>query len=317
MLRLLATAGIPHAAHALLEEIGIVEVSRGDLRSEVAAADVLLVRGERVDGDCIRAGERLRVIARTGAGVDNVDLDAATAAGIPVVNAPDVGAQPMAEGTWALIIAAAKRLGELRACFAPDGWDERYAIQGLDLDGATLGIVGLGAIGREVGRIGRAFGMHVVAYDPGLPDGPSRPDGVELVGLEELLARVDVVTLHCPLTEATRGLIDRAALGGTRGAPVLVNAARGEVVDGDRLLLEALDRGWLSAVGLDVFASEPLASSSPLLRDPRVICTPHAIGLTRRWNERVFAALRNDIGSVLAGERPANLVNPDVLAGLS
>jgi phosphoglycerate dehydrogenase-like enzyme len=314
MPRLLATAGIPDAAHALLGELGVVEVSRGDLRREVAEADVLLVRGERVDGDCIRAGARLRVIARTGAGVDNVDLEVATIAGIPVVNAPDVGAQPMAEGAWALIIAAAKRLGELRACFAPDRWRERYSIQGLDLDGATLGIVGLGAIGREVGRIGRAFGMHVIACDPGLPDGDPLPDAIELVGLEELLARADIVSLHCPLNDGTRGLIDRAALRGARRAPVLVNCARGEVVDGDELLLEALERGWLSAVGLDVFAREPLAPSSPLLLDPRVICTPHAIGLTQRWNERVFAALRDDIASVLAGERPLNLVNPDVLA---
>lgn len=312
--RILVTAPIPERAALLLGQLGDVAVSRGALRREIADADVLVVRGERVDADCIRAGARLRVIARTGSGVDNVDVAAATAAGIAVVNAPVAGAQPVAEGTWALIIAAAKRLGELRACIEQDRWIERYALEGLDLHGATLGIVGFGAIGAAVARLGTAFGMRVLASDPAFAP-PLDGTAVEAVTLPALVERADVISLHCPLTAATRGLVDRELLRGARRAPILVNASRGPVVAGDELLLEALDAGWLSAVALDVFASEPLAPSSALLRDPRVICTPHSIGLTRDWNERVFASLRADIGGLLDGGDARHLVNPEVGAG--
>ena len=310
--RILVTAPIPARASLLLGELGDVVVSAGELAREVADADVLVVRGERVDAACIRAGTRLRVIARTGSGVDNVDVAAATAAGIPVVNAPVAGAEPVAEGTWALITAAAKRLGELRACIEQDRWADRYALECLDLRGATLGVVGFGAIGAEVARLGTAFGMTVLASDPVFASAGAAV--VEPVGLPELFERSDVISLHCPLNDATRGLVNRALLRRTRRTPILVNASRGPVVESDVLLLEALAEGWLSAVALDVFASEPLAPDSPLLDDPRVICTPHSIGLTRQWNDRVFASLRRDIAAVLAGVAPRHLVNPAVAA---
>jgi D-3-phosphoglycerate dehydrogenase / 2-oxoglutarate reductase len=309
------TAPIPPVAERLLSELGAVVVSDGgDLRREIAAAEVLVVRGERVDARLIAAGERLRAIARTGSGVDNVDVAAATARGIPVVNAPVAGAQPVAEGVWALIGAAAKRLGELRECIEQERWRERYALAGRDLDGSTLGIVGFGAIGAAVARVGAAFGMRVLAADPAFAP-PLDGTPVEAVSLRALVERSDVITLHCPLTDGTRGLIDRELLRRARRAPILVTAARGPVVAGDELLLEALDEGWLSAVALDVFAHEPLPPSSALLRDPRVICTPHSIGLTEGWNERVFASLRHDVGELLRGGVPRHLVNPQVLAG--
>lgn len=312
--RILVTAPIPERAALLLGQLGEVAISRGALTREVVDADVLVVRGERIGADCIRAGARLRVIARTGSGVDNVDVAAATAAGIPVVNAPVAGAQPVAEGAWALIFAAAKRLGELRACIEEDRWVERYALEGLDLHGSTLGIVGFGAIGAEVARLGAGFGMRVLASDPSFVP-PADGIAVEAVTLPRLFERADVISLHCPLTETTRGLVDRELLRRARRGPILVNASRGPVVAGDELLLEALREGWLSAVALDVFATEPLPPSSALLADPRVICTPHSIGLTRDWNERVFASLRTDIGELLAGGPARHLVNPAVVAG--
>jgi D-3-phosphoglycerate dehydrogenase / 2-oxoglutarate reductase len=311
--RILATAEVPPAARPLLAGLGTLEVSRGSLLAEVADADVLLVRAERVDAPILAAAGRLRVIARTGVGVDNVDVAAATARLIPVVHAPAAGTGPIAEGTWALILAAAKRLGELRACIEQDRWTERYAIEGLDLRGSTLGVVGLGSIGREVARVGAAFGMEVLGADPQLPDDAPLEVAVQRSGLEQLVQRADVLTLHCDLNDSTRGLVDRALLQRAARQPILVNAARGGIVDGDELLLEALERGWLSAVGLDVFAAEPLSPRSPLLHDPRVICTPHSIGLTRRWNERVFGSLAADVGAVLSGERPQHVVNPEVL----
>ena len=307
--RILATAELPQAARDLLATVGPVAISRGDLAREVADAEVLVVRAERVDAEIIAAAPGLRVIARTGAGVDNVDLDAATARSIPVINAPAAGTGPVAEGTWALILAAAKRLGELRACIVEDRWGERYAIEGVDLYGATLGIVGLGSIGREVARVGRAFGMHVIGADARPTDDP----GVEQVTLDELAERADIISLHCDLNDSTRGLIDREVFQRMRRRPILVNAARGGVVDGDDLLLEALDAGWISAVALDVFAVEPLPPTSRLLCDARVVCTPHSIGLTRDWNARVFGALATGIQAIMDGTVPEHIVNPEVL----
>lgn len=313
-MRLLATAELPRVARSHLERLGTLEVSRGALRDEIRTADVVVVRAERLDAETLDAARGLRVVARTGAGVDNVDVAAATARGIPVLHAPESGSGPVAEGTWALILAAAKRLGELRVCITDGRWPERYGVDVLDLRGATLGVVGLGSIGREVARLGIAFGMTVLAADVRPAMDGHDPGVAERTDLEDLVRRSDVITLHCDLNESTRGMVDRDLLRQATRRPVLVNAARGGVVDGDELLLEALDAGWLSAVALDVFASEPLAPDSPLLRDPRAICTPHAIGLTRAWNERVFGGLAQDIRAVTDGRRPRNIVNPDVLA---
>jgi D-3-phosphoglycerate dehydrogenase len=233
--------------------------------------------------------------------------------GIPVLNAPDAGSAPVAEGTWALIFAAAKRLGELQACIREDRWQERYRIEGLDLRGSILGVIGLGSIGREVARIGDAMGMRVLGFDAMLSDPLNLDVPLTRTDLSSLMREADVVSLHCALNDSTRAMIDREVLQLTRRRPILVNAARGAVIDGDDLLVEALDEGWLSGVGLDVFAVEPLRPDSPLLGDPRIVCTPHSIGLTHDWNERVFSSLARDIRRVLDGEMPRHIVNPDVL----
>jgi D-3-phosphoglycerate dehydrogenase len=311
--QVLATSELPATARQILASIGEVSISAGALADELTDAEVLVVRAEAVDEELIRAARRLRVIARTGSGVDNVDVRAATALGIPVINAPDAGTAPVAEGSWALIFAAAKRLGELQTCIREDRWHLRYAIEGLDLRGSVLGVIGLGLIGREVARIGDAMGMRVLGFDAMLADDVDVKVPLVRTDLHTLMRKADVLTLHCALNDSTRAMIDRGLLQLTTRQPILVNAARGAVVDGDDLLLEALDRGWLSGVGLDVFAAEPLDPSSPLLSDPRIVCTPHSIGLTRNWNERVFSSLAHDIRCVLDGEQPRNIVNPEVL----
>jgi phosphoglycerate dehydrogenase-like enzyme len=310
--RILSTAELPAAAIELLSAAGDVAITSGDLPAEIADADVLVVRAEHVGGDLIEQAPRLRVIARTGSGVDNVDVATATRLGIPVVNAPLAGGGPVAEGTWALILAGAKRIGQLRACIEEDRWHERYRLEALDLRESTLGVVGLGSIGRQVARVGHAFGMHILGYDAMLPADAQFDFPLERTTLESLVRRADVITLHCDLNPSTRGMIDRDLLRTAERSPVFVNAARGPIVSSDELLLEALDAGWLSAVALDVFAAEPLDPGSPLLADPRVVCTPHSIGLTRRWNHDVFSSLARDIRSALAGERPVHLVNPAV-----
>ena len=179
---------------------------------------------------------------------------------------------------------------------------------GLDLEGACAGVVGLGAIGRRVAALCRALGMVVIAHDPAASSSP-----FELVSLEELVARADVITLHCALTGRTRGLIDRALLARAKPGAVLVNVARGSIVESEDVLADALASGRLSAVALDVHPSEPPRVGHRLYNDPRVICTPHTVGLTRRWNEEVFTALAAGVTAVLAGGRPPNLLNPEAL----
>jgi D-3-phosphoglycerate dehydrogenase len=307
-MRIVATAPVPSIAARAFAGLGTIEVARDP--AAVRDAEVLLVRGAHVSAATIAAAPRLRIIARTGAGYDGVDVAAATERGIPVLYAPGAGTVPVAEGTLALMLAAAKRLSELGALVRAGAWDDRYGLETFDLHGAVLGIVGLGSIGREVARLGRAFGMTVLACDPAL----RADDGcVEPVDLAQLVARADVVSLHCALTEGTRGMIDRDLLrSGKRGA-ILVNVARGAIVESNDVLLEALQRGWLSAVALDVYAREPPDPGHPLLAHPRVVCTPHSVGLTGRWSASVFGALADGIARVVCGDRPPHIVNPEVL----
>jgi phosphoglycerate dehydrogenase-like enzyme len=308
--RVIATAEVPPVAREAFAPIGEIEVN-GVAGGGLATAEVLIVRGTRLDAASIAAAGELRAIARTGAGYDNLDVAAATRRGIPIVYAPDTASQPVAEGAMALILAAAKRLRELGDIVHESAWESRYEVVGLDLDGACVGIVGLGAIGRRVAALCRAFGMRVIAHDPAAERDTS--EGVELMSLAELVARADVVTFHCALTEVTRGLVDRRLLEGIKPGAVLVNAARGQIVESEDVLADALVSGRLSAVALDVHPSEPPRVTHRLYGDPRVICTPHAVGLTRRWNEEVFTSLARGVQSVLAGEQPPNLLNPEAM----
>jgi D-3-phosphoglycerate dehydrogenase len=309
--RILATADVPAVAREAFARLGEIDVRRLDDARGLADAQVLIVRGTRLDAGALETAPSLRAIARTGAGYDNLDVAAATQRGIPIVFAPGVGSQPVAEGTVALMLAAAKRLPELAAVVRAAAWTSRYEIAGLDLEGACLGVVGFGSIGRRVALLGRGLGMRVIAHDPA-PAATARHD-VELVTLDELVASSDVISLHCDLTERTRGLVDRALLARVKPGAILVNVARGQIVESEDALAEALAAGRLSAVALDVFPSEPPDPSHPLYTDPRVICTPHAVGLTARWNEQVFQALARGVESVLAGELPANVLNPEAL----
>ena len=310
MTRVIATAAIPPIGREAFAGIGPIE-QLGDERVSLRDAEVLLVRAELLCAGDIAGARRLRVIARTGSGVDNIDVEAATRARVPVIYAPGAGARPVAEGTMALMLAATKRLGEHAEVLRSGTWPERYQVVGRDLEGAVLGVVGLGQIGREVARLATAFGMEVIASDP--EQAGATDAGMRVVSLAELAENADIVTLHCPLTDHTRGLIDHRFVDRMKDGSILVNVARGGILAGEEVLLEALERGKLAAVGLDVFEEEPPSPASPLLRDPRVVCTPHTIGLTRSWNERVFAGLAADTAHLLAGRPPLHVVNPEVL----
>ena len=309
---IVATEPIPEAGRVAFARFGPITVVLDGSWAPLERAEVLIVRTSSVSAGLLSGMPCLKAIARTGVGLDNIDLQAVRQRRIPLLYAPDTAARPIAEGTLALLLAATKRLPELASVVRDGRWPDRYAYEVADLHGAVLGVVGLGRVGSEVANLGRALGMRVVACDPRFSPPAPPPAAIALMELDELFACADAVTLHCPLTDGTRGIIDRALLATGKPGKVLINASRGPLVD-EPALIEALNEGWLSAVGLDVFATEPPRPGSALLSHPRVICTPHVVGLSRSWNTHVFSSLADDVERVLNGVAPRHIANPDVL----
>jgi phosphoglycerate dehydrogenase-like enzyme len=283
--------------------------------AHLAAAEAVVSGTRRWDGPTMDLAPNLRVISRTGVGYDNVDVDAATARGIVVCHAADAPTVSTAEHAIALLLGITKLLpawGDPQG----SGWGRRLPSGrlGAELDGRTLGLVGCGRIGRRVAAIARAMGMHTVACDPFLTGPDVLPDGTELVVLDELWSRSDVVSLHAPATTATRHLVDAAALSAMPSGSYLVNCARGSLVDHDALLA-ALDDGRLAAAGLDVTEPEPLPEGHPLLTHPRVLLTPHVASHTMTGRRRLYdhaianalAALAGDLSSVVPEQRAAQV----------
>ncbi|MEN9934976.1 MAG: D-3-phosphoglycerate dehydrogenase [Chloroflexota bacterium] len=257
----------------------------------------------------------LRVIARTGIGYDNVDLAAATARGIIVTNTPDAPSIPTAEHTVALLLAAARRVTHserlLRAAARQDYFAGHDA---LELAGRTLAVVGLGRIGGRVAVAMRALGMRVVGFDPVAPPARFTELGAAPAAtLEEALAQADAVTLHLPLTQATRHLFDAAMIARIKQGAILVNCARGGLVD-EAALLDALERGHLRGAALDVFEHEPPPPDHPLLSREDVVCTPHVGGASDLSKQRLVTGAIEQALMVLRGERPTCCVNPEVLS---
>jgi D-3-phosphoglycerate dehydrogenase / 2-oxoglutarate reductase len=272
---------------------------------DIAVAVGAIVRADAVvDAAFLDRAARLRVIARTGVGVDRVDVDAATARGIPVVITPGSGSRAVAEGVLAMALHLVKRLGPLTALVREGRWADRGQEPVGDLDGSTIGIVGYGRIGRRVGELAAVFGMRVLAYDPYRPP----PGEVACADLSALAAESDVITLHVPLTDDTYHLVDREFLAGVRPGAVLVNCGRGGLLDLDAAL-DALNEGRLAGVGLDVFDPEP-AVHHPLFDHPRVVLSPHLTGMTRRAEALTFADAARGVVAVLSGQPPAAVANP-------
>lgn len=244
----------------------------------------------------------LRVLARTGVGVERVDVAEATRRGIAVVVTPGAGTHAVAEGALAMTLHLVKRLRATTECVAGGRWSERNAITLGDLEGATIGIVGYGRIGRRVGHLARAFGMTVLAHDPYLAD-------TQLVGLDELRARSQVVTLHLPLTPQTHHLVDSAFLAALPMGTILVNCGRGGLLDLDAAA-QALADGRLAGLGLDVFDPEP-PTPHPVFDRTDVVLSPHLLGLTVGATRATFTAAAQGVAAVLSSRRPAALANPD------
>jgi D-3-phosphoglycerate dehydrogenase / 2-oxoglutarate reductase len=309
---ILATGPVPELAERLLEQFGRLVVAPSDDEEtlvRLAGNTVAFVvrGGSRITERLIDAAPDLRVIARSGVGYDDVDVEAATRRRIPVVLTPDAGAPAVAEGALALMLGLAKRLPELGESVRAGRWADRDRIEIGDLAGAMLGIVGAGRIGRRVADLATAFGMEIGGHDPYAGECP-----FPLVGLEELVAKSDFLSIHAPLTEETRGMIDAHLLAKTRSGLILINLSRGGLVRSLDDLLEALESGRLGGVGLDVFEPEPPPGGHALFRHPRVMVTPHALGLSRSARRRIFEQVAEGIEAVFEGRRPAAVANPSV-----
>ena len=235
----------------------------------------IIVRYSNISRRAMAASHALRVVSKHGAGTDTIDKQAAAELGIEVRAAAGANAHAVAEHTWALILAAAKRLTVLDARMRQGHWD-KATHRSLELRGKTLGVIGLGAIGRRVASIGAAFDMSVLAFDPFAKEAP---EGVLLRSLSEVLAESDVVSLNCPLTDETRHLINRSTIASMRDGAILVNTGRGGIVD-DAALIEALRSGKLAAAGLDAFTSEPLVGEHHYRDVPNTILSPHVGGVS-------------------------------------
>jgi D-3-phosphoglycerate dehydrogenase len=260
----------------------------------------------------------LRMVQRTGIGVDNVELDDATAAGIVVCNTPDGPTESTAEHTVAMLLNLAKRIKQGNANLAAGKWGPRGGpLLGVEVRGRTLGLVGLGRIGRRVAEIcGKGLGMRVIATDPYVTAEQASAAGVTLMDLDGVIAQADFLSLHVPATPQTYHLIDQARIAQMKDGAYLLNLARGPLIDA-AAVVEAVESGKLGGAGIDVFDPEPPAVDSVLRNHPLIVATPHSAGVTVEGRERIERMAVERLRAFFAGERPADVVNPEVYARLA
>ena len=274
--------------------------------------DALVVRsGTKVTADLLRAGKqngagRLRVVGRAGIGVDNVDTKAATELGILVVNAPTANLISACEHTFALLLALVRNVAAADADIKGEAWNRKKFV-GIELQGKTLGVIGFGRIGQQVARRAQAFDMEVLAHDPFLPDDVVRQHDATPLEMDALLEQADVITLHVPLTDGTRNMLSGARLRKMKKGALLINCARGGVVD-ENTLLELLQSGHLAGAGLDVFDAEP-PTDWTLATHPRVVATPHLGAQTREAQVRLSTQTAKMVLAALEGSLSVTAVN--------
>ena len=316
MSRILVVESVAQPAVDHLASAHDTEVRIGQPRSELLQLlgegggwDALVVRSQtRVDAELLAAAApRLSVVGVASVGIDRIDVDAATRAGVMVVNSPTGNTIAAAEHTIALLLALVRHLPEADASVKAGEW-ERSRFTGTELRGKTLGIVGLGKIGKAVARRAVGCEMRVLASDPFLTAEQVSEAGARLVGLAELLHRSDVITVHTPLTPHTRGLIGRAQLEATKGGAFVLNVARGGIVD-EAALADALHSGHLAGAAVDVYSTEPMAADNPLRGAPNVVLTPHLGASTSEAQDRVGLEMAEQVVMALAGVTPPYAVN--------
>jgi len=311
MATILVTHGIPAEGfyplegHRLILPAPLSAFSEAELQAFAPEVDAVVAVGA-VSREFIRKAGKLRIIANYGAGYDAVDIAAAREYGVPVTNIPDTVTRDTAELAIGLMLAVSRRIGEMNLRLRSECPESLFGTgrnMGCSLHGRTLGIVGCGRIGRQTAQFARALGVHVIGYSRRGADSSA----VEAVELNELLARADVISLHCPLNEESRGLIGEDAFSRMKRGVMLVNTARGAVVDHDALL-RALENGIVAGAGLDVFPEEPHIPEG-ILKHANVVCTPHIGTNTQQTRYEMARACSMQILDVLGGRRPANIVN--------
>ena len=288
------------AGHEVLDRKGL---KGQDLLDTIADCDALVVRsGTKVTAEVIQAGKKLVAIGRAGVGVDNIDIVAATRQGVIVMNTPQGNTISTAELTMAMMLALSRNIPQAQMSLVGGEWD-RKSFKGTELHGKTLGVVGVGRIGRTVARRAAAFGMRVIGYDPFVVSDPE----IEMTSLDELIRSADYITLHTPMSEETRGMISAPELAKMKDGVRLVNCARGGLID-EADLAEAIESGKVAGCAVDVYSSEP-PSDNPLVGMKNVVCTPHLGALTDEAQQNVAEQVAQQIVDVFDGKPAQNAVN--------
>ncbi|MCZ6782009.1 MAG: phosphoglycerate dehydrogenase, partial [Proteobacteria bacterium] len=303
----------PQGLEILRQASGIEVVDRpgaspGELLELIADAEGLVIRsGTKVTAELLERAEKLRVIGRAGIGVDNVDVPKATERGIVVVNTPEGNNVTTAEHAIALLVSLARHIPQATASLKAGRW-EKTKFTGMELFNRTLGVIGLGNIGRVVAVRARGLGMKVIACDPYISAEAAARLDLPLVSFDELLSRADAITVHVPKTKDTTGLFGREAFAKVRPGVLVINAARGGIID-EEALLEALESGQVGGAALDVFEQEPPPDDHPLLHHDRVICTPHLGASTEQAQVNVSVAVAEQVRDYLLDGIVRNAVN--------
>jgi D-3-phosphoglycerate dehydrogenase len=301
---ILITDGLDARGQSILRSAARVDdktgLSADDLLKAIPDYDVMIVRGRtKVTGSVMDAATRLKVIGRAGVGVDNIDLEAAKKHNITVVNAPLSTSLAVAELTFALLLALAREIPRADESMKQGHWLKKE-LEGVELNGKTLGLIGFGRIGMEVGKRASAFGMNLIAYDPLISEDDIKERGAEPVSIQELFSWSDFISLHLPLNVQTRDFIGPLAFSQMRDGVRIVCAARGGIID-EAALLDALNRGKVAGAALDVFEKEP-PGLTEIVSHPRVIATPHIGAQTAEAQSRASEDIANEVLSAIRGE---------------
>ncbi|MEJ7861448.1 MAG: phosphoglycerate dehydrogenase [Pyrinomonadaceae bacterium] len=284
-----------------------------ELAERIEDADGVIVRSAtKITADLMDKAKKLRVIGRAGIGVDNIDVKAATERGIVVMNAPDGNTITTAEHTIALLVSMARNVPQAHALLQSGNWEKKRFV-GVELNGKTLGIIGLGRIGGHVAKIARGFGLNILAFDPFVSNEHAKDLGIEVGTLEDIFKNADFITIHTPVNDDTRGIIGKEAFSKMKKGVRVINCARGGLVD-EGALLEAIENGTVAGAALDVFAVEPLPNDSPLLNHAKIITTPHLGASTTEAQEGVALTVAEQMRDYLLTGELRGAVNAPSMA---
>lgn len=304
----------PVGADRLTAAYDVITPEQGVTDPRIEAVTHVVIRTTELPETLIARMPGLKAIVKHGAGVDNIPIPIASSRGVMVANTPGGNnSTAVAEGAVALMLALLRRVREMDAVVRGGRWNERWTTRLGDLTDAKVGLIGFGRIARYTAKIcGAGFGAELAAYDPMLTGEDITAAGVTPMALDDLLAWADVISIHVPLTDGTRGLIGAAELARMHSSAIIVNCSRGGIID-EPALAEALKNGAIGGVGIDVFEAEPPSADNPLFALPNIVLSPHVAGVTESGMKGMATACADAIDAIVTGERPANLLNPEVL----